>query len=407
MPIKAMCPECEAQYHAPDSAAGRKIKCRACEFVFSVPGETPRPAPKKPSVPKDPWETDDFGDEDDVPLLKPVKKKKSGDGLPPKIGKAKKKSTYLTDDDGEDEPRPKKKRKKQAEEHDPRLVFLAIALGVVVLAGLAGLFEPKVTLWVGILAIAGGGLWQLTMAFEEDDMTGWLHMRLPGYSLYFAITRIGQTWPAIVVQALGLVLCVSYVALEHRREIGGIARALAAPQGAGEEVAEDAEDIPLLKAARPFASALAARNYDAAFATLSPLAQANAFRDQFVPSRDDEKQRVSVAPLTIESFKELMAESEKVLGAPKNVEDLYVESRDPDILAGRGDAIERMFVLGGTPESIPAGIRRASLRATVLVKHPEAEEDDEPYLNLRIILIEEQGQLQVGYFELSPPSILD
>ena len=40
--------------------------------------------------------------------------------------------------------------------------------------------------------VAGGGLWQLVMAFEEDDFTGWLHMRMPGYSLYFAITRISH-----------------------------------------------------------------------------------------------------------------------------------------------------------------------------------------------------------------------
>jgi predicted Zn finger-like uncharacterized protein len=410
MPIKAMCPECQTQYSVPDAAAGKKVKCRSCEFVFPISAQkatAPRPAPK------DPWETDDSSD--DIPLLTPAKKSKPkpSDGLPPKIVKPKKATYIADDDDEEDEPRRKKKKKKSSSsDMDPRLTFLAIALGIVVLAGVAGFFEPRVALWTGVIAIAGGGLWQLIMAFEEDDFTGWLHMRIPGYSLYFAITRISQTWPAVLVQALGLMLCLSYVALEHRQGIGIIAQAIQNAKDADIEDLADPEDLPMIKAARPFADAIAAGNFEAAFIELSPLALANAYRDQFVPPGDKEQQRTSVAPLTLDSFKELMAESAKVLGTPKKLEHLYVESRDPEILAGRGDAIERLFVMGGTPDSIPASVRKASLHAKVTVKHPDvpeadAEDGEEPYLNMRIILTEEDGKLRIGYFELGPPSILD
>jgi predicted Zn finger-like uncharacterized protein len=404
MPIKAMCPECQTQYNVPDTAVGKKVKCKTCEFVFPIKGQKAAARP----APKDPWETDDS--DDDVPVLTPAKKTKpkTSDGLPPKIGK-KKKATYIADDDDEeDDPKPKKKKKKQSSEMDPRLTFLAIAIGVVVLGGLAGFFEPQVPLWIGILAMAGGGIWQLVMAFEEDDFTGWLHMRVPGYSIYFAITRITETWPAVLVQFLGLVLIFSGLVLERRQDIAEIGRILA--KDFDIEDVEDPADVPMIKAARPFVDAISEKRYEAAFAELSPLAVANAYRDQFVPRGENEQQRTSVAPLKLESFKELMAEAEKVLGAPVGLENLAVVSRDPEILSGRGNAIERSYVMGGTPEGVPTSVRRAALQAMIATKHPnfpDAEDGDGPSLKLKIILTEEEGKLRVGYFELGPPSILD
>ncbi|OAI51830.1 hypothetical protein AYO47_06790 [Planctomyces sp. SCGC AG-212-M04] len=402
MPVKAMCPECQTQYNVPDTAVGKKVKCRTCEFVFPVKGQKAAARP----APKDPWETDDS--EDDVPVLKPAKKTKPSDGLPPKIVK-KKKATYIADDDDEeDDPKPKKKKKKRSSEMDPRLTFLAIAIGVVVLGGLAGFFQPQVPLWIGIIAMAGGGLWQLMMAFEEDDFTGWLHMRVPGYSLYFAITRISETWPAVLVQFLGLMLVFSGLVLQRRQHIAEVGQILAKEFNIKD--VEDPADIPMIKAARPFVDAISQKRYEAAFAELSPLAVANAYRDQFIPRTEREQQRTSVAPLTQESFKELMGEAEKVLGTPISLESLDVVSRDPEILSGRGDAIERSYVMGGTPESVPTSVRRAALQAMIATKHPDfpdAKDGDGPSLKLKIILTEEDGKLRVGYFELSLPSILD
>jgi len=37
----------------------------------------------------------------------------------------------------------------------------------------------------------------------------------------------------------------------------------------------------------------------------------------------------------------------------------------------------------------------------------EEMEDNAPYMNVKFVLVEEGGQLKVGYFELMPPSMLD
>ena len=33
--------------------------------------------------------------------------------------------------------------------------------------------------------------------------------------------------------------------------------------------------------------------------------------------------------------------------------------------------------------------------------------DFEPYFNIKVVLVEENGQLKVGYFEFLPPSMMD
>ncbi|HEX4696790.1 MAG TPA: hypothetical protein VH254_03880 [Candidatus Udaeobacter sp.] len=34
-------------------------------------------------------------------------------------------------------------------------------------------------------------------------------------------------------------------------------------------------------------------------------------------------------------------------------------------------------------------------------------EDFDPYFNLKIVLVDEAGQLKIGYFEFMPPSMMD
>ena len=34
-------------------------------------------------------------------------------------------------------------------------------------------------------------------------------------------------------------------------------------------------------------------------------------------------------------------------------------------------------------------------------------EDLDPYVNLKVVLVEEAGQLKIGYFEFLPPSMMD
>ena len=87
--------------------------------------------------------------------------------------------------------------------------------------------------------------------------------------------------------------------------------------------------------------------------------------------------------------------------------------------------MDSMFAIGAMPDWIPANIRHASLRGQIhtelspqelqkvaqqqglSVEELKKEEDFDPYLNLKVVLVEEGGQLKVGYFEFLPPSIMD
>jgi len=84
-----------------------------------------------------------------------------------------------------------------------------------------------------------------------------------------------------------------------------------------------------------------------------------------------------------------------------------------------------MFAIGNIPKLAPAAIRKASLRGSIRVElSPEelaeiakryemtvdelvASEDFEPYLNLKLVIVDEDGSLRVGYFEFLPPSMMD
>jgi hypothetical protein len=88
-------------------------------------------------------------------------------------------------------------------------------------------------------------------------------------------------------------------------------------------------------------------------------------------------------------------------------------------------AVDSMFAIGAMPEWIPADIRKASLRGQIhtqlspqelenvaqrdgiSVEELKKSEDFDPYLNLKVVLVDEDGQLKIGYFEFLPPSIWD
>jgi hypothetical protein len=128
-------------------------------------------------------------------------------------------------------------------------------------------------------------------------------------------------------------------------------------------------------------------------------------------------------------FEQLMAQTEQKFGQPLAPLDLHVHSSDPKILSGAKaqglDAIDTMFAIGNMPASIPAAIRKTSLRAKIkvslsaedLAKTAKAYEvsveelqkdpDFQPYFSLKLVLVDEAGQLKVGYFEFLPPSMMD
>lgn len=133
--------------------------------------------------------------------------------------------------------------------------------------------------------------------------------------------------------------------------------------------------------------------------------------------------------MTAEQFAYLMQYVEAARGAPRAPKMLSVFSTDPDVLNRRSKeqfgAMDSMYAISAMPDWIPTDIRRASLRGQIhtelspqelekvaqthgiSVQELKKSEDFDPYLNLKVVLVEEGGQLKVGYFEFLPPSIMD
>jgi hypothetical protein len=213
---------------------------------------------------------------------------------------------------------------------------------------------------------------------------------------------------------------------------------------ATEETAQDGEDDFLdkdakpdereyLVAAKPFFIAIANEQYAEAYALLSSHAKARMSLNQFTPAQQDaDFQRNESNPfvnVTSEQFSYLMQYVEAAHGAPRAPKMLHVFSTDADVLNRRSKeqfgAMDSMFAIGAMPDSIPAVIRRASLRGQirtelspqelekvaaeqgVSVEELKENADFDPYFNLKVVLVEEDGQLKVGYFEFLPPSMMD
>jgi hypothetical protein len=188
-----------------------------------------------------------------------------------------------------------------------------------------------------------------------------------------------------------------------------------------------------LLAAKPFFIAVANRNYTDAYALLSRYARARMSLNQFTPAQQDSdsQQNESYAfdNVTAEQFAYLMQYVEAAHGAPRAPKMLNVFSTDPDVLNRRSKeqfgAMDSIFAIGAMPDWIPADIRRASLRGQIhtelsphelekvaategiSVEDLKKSDDFDPYFNLKIVLVEEGGQLKIGYFEFLPPSIWD
>src|SRR5678816_2382989 len=155
--------------------------------------------------------------------------------------------------------------------------------------------------------------------------------------------------------------------------------------------------------------------------------------DQFTPAQQDsdsqQNQSYAFDNVTADQFAYLMQYVEAAHGAPRAVETLHVFSTDADVLNRRSKeqlgAMDSMFAIGAMPEWIPADIRKASLRGQIhtqlspqelenvaqrdgiSVEELKKSEDFDPYLNLKVVLVDEDGQLKIGYFEFVPPSIWD
>ena len=188
-----------------------------------------------------------------------------------------------------------------------------------------------------------------------------------------------------------------------------------------------------LVAAKPFFIAVANRKYADAYALLSSHARARMSFNQFTPAEEQatfqQYESNPYANVTAEQFAYLMQYVEAARGTPRAPKMLSVFSTDPDVLNRRSKeqfgAMDSMFAIGAMPDWIPADIRRASLRGQIhtelspqelqrvaqtegiSVEEMKKSEDFDPYFNLKVVLVEENGQLKVGYFEFLPPSMMD
>jgi hypothetical protein len=94
MSISAICPKCDRKLKAPDSTAGKKVRCPACKGVVPIP------------------EPDDFVEPDE--LVEPEPETAITETPPPR---KKKKSEYIETDD-EFERKERKKRRREVEEDE-------------------------------------------------------------------------------------------------------------------------------------------------------------------------------------------------------------------------------------------------------------------------------------------------
>src|SRR5947207_14231627 len=216
-----------------------------------------------------------------------------------------------------------------------------------------------------------------------------------------------------------------------------------APEGEKKTAAKSEDDLldkdakpderKYLVASKPFFIAIANRKYADAYALLSSHARARMSFNQFTPAEEQATfQQYESNPytnVTAEQFAYLMQYVEAARGAPRAPKMLSVFSTDPDVLNRRSKeqfgAMDSMFAIGAMPDWIPADIRRASLRGQIHTELSSQElpqvsqqhgisleqmkksEDFDPYFNLKVVLVEENGQFKIGYFEFLPPSMMD
>jgi hypothetical protein len=192
------------------------------------------------------------------------------------------------------------------------------------------------------------------------------------------------------------------------------------------------EEKKYLEAGKPFLVALVKGDHPQAYNLLSSHAKSRMSINQFVAPEDEAQIKANeenpIQNVTAEQFAEQLRGIEAKFGKARKAENLHVQSLDPKILAGQvSEPLEKldvMFAIGMMPASVPTDIRRASLRGTVrtdwkpedlkaaaeALNTTEAEvlkNEDGPYFNLKLVLVEEDGALKVGYFEFLPPSMLD
>lgn len=202
--------------------------------------------------------------------------------------------------------------------------------------------------------------------------------------------------------------------------------------------AAEAAEKRFLESSRPILLALQNRDYSALYDFMSPYALRYCSGEQFTPNSNPQPlatlNNSSAEGMTREAFLEAMQAMESQLGQPMILDMVYVQTIDPEELAGKSDGLSNAFNIGAMSKEIPFEIRRASLRAQLkcrpnaelaqaiadefklpvadiqsgkIPESPEFDRDMLHYLTFKYVLVEEANQLKIGYFEFLPASMLD
>lgn len=190
------------------------------------------------------------------------------------------------------------------------------------------------------------------------------------------------------------------------------------------------EQSRYVQAAEPFLQAIAHQRYEEAYGLLSRHAKSRMTLDQFVAPADalafQRNEQSPFTNVTPADFVEMMKKVEDLYGLPQAVVSASVFSTDAAVLGRRNneesEILESASAVGGMPDSIPSDIRRASVHAQIATQltpnqlaqaaklmdmEPEELQGSpnfKPSFNVKLVLVEEEGQLRVGYFEFLPAS---
>jgi hypothetical protein len=193
------------------------------------------------------------------------------------------------------------------------------------------------------------------------------------------------------------------------------------------------EERTYLDYGRGVVQAVSSQNYGAFYDQLSSHARARMSLNQFDPADDEavfaRQEKQPEKNVALPRFLELMQLCETRFGRPVTPLNLHVHTTDAAALSGTKrqgfDALDTMFAIGNMPDLAPTAIRKASLRARIRselsaaqlaeaakahdvnVEELQKDQDFEPYLTLKLILVAGESGLQVGYFEFLPPSMMD
>ena len=241
MPITVLCPGCSTRLTAPDSAAGKNVKCPKCQVLMALPAAAPPPPPEEepefevvePPARQPPVKAREEDDDDDKPT--PIKMKREErnrddeDDDDDRPSRRRRRDDDDDDDDEDDRPWRKKWRKSRARSRSydsgwdggssrggglpfkSAGMVAGVAVGAWLITLLISLAVPGlviVPLVIAYLIMLAGGIWFLIIAFSDSVAQGLLCLCVPFYSLIYLISNWDTCKGSFITQMGGFVLYI-------------------------------------------------------------------------------------------------------------------------------------------------------------------------------------------------------